>query len=178
MPAYYTYFISSLPMLHFGMKPPFSSERFLKMCEGLISEQDIYILKNLPMRDGDFNPSAGHNPIIQGWLAFDAALRNELVKIRSQYKHVDPLKYLRQGPRADFLLGHIGLSAHRNPSLLEGEKSLDQARWEALDELQAGHYFDADFLLVYGYKLKLLERWDRINTADKTKLLEETSVKR
>src|SRR3989338_12644 len=177
MPAYYTYFISSLPMLHFGMKPPFSFERFLKMCEGLILEQDIYILKNLPMREGDFNPSA-HNPIIQAWFAFDTALRNELVKIIAQHKHIDPLKYLRQCLRADFLLGHIALAAHRNPSLVEGEKSLDEARWKALDEFESGHYFDTAFLLVYGYKLKLLERWDRINTADKTKLLEETLLKR
>lgn len=146
------------------------------MCEGLILEQDIYILKNLPMQDGDFNPSA-HNPIIQGWLGFDTALRNELVKIRAQHKHIDPLKYLRHGLRTDFLLGHIGLSAHRNPSLIEGERILDEARWEALDELQAGHYFDPVFLLVYGYKLKLLERWARINSADKTKLLEETLLK-
>lgn len=143
------------------------------MCEGLISEQALHILRNLPMQGGD----QSHNPTIQAWLAFDTALRNELVKIRAQHKHIDPLKYLRQGLRADFLLGHIALAAHRNPSLVEGEKSLDQARWEALDELQAGHYFDADFLFVYGCKLRLLERWARINTADKTKLLEETLLK-
>lgn len=143
------------------------------MCEGLILEQDIYILKNLPMQDGDFNPSA-HNPIIQGWLAFDTALRNELVKIRAQHKHIDPQKYLRPvSPRADFSLGHLALAAHRNPSLIEGERSLDEARWEALEELERGHYFDTAFLLVYAYKLKLLERWDRINSADKTDLLEK-----
>ena len=163
-------------MLHFGMKPPFSSVRFLKLCAGLISGRDIYILENLPMQDGDFNPSP-HNPIIKGWLVFDTALRNELVKIRAQHKHIDPLKYLRQGLGADFLLGHIALAAHRNPSLVEGERSLDQARWEALNELEIGHYFDAAFLLVYGYKLKLLERWERINSADKTKLLEETLLR-
>lgn len=142
------------------------------MCEGLILEQDIYILKNLPMQDGDFNPSA-RNPVIQRWLAFDTSLRNELVKIRVQHKHIDPLKYLRPDAHIDFRLSHIALAAHRNPSLVEGERSLDQARWEALDELQRGHYFDTVFLFVYGYKLKLLERWGRISTADKAHLLEK-----
>lgn len=172
MPAYYTYFISSLPMLHFGLKAPFSYERFLKIGEGLIREQDIYLLRNLPMKDGDFNPCP-RNSTIQKWLAFDAALRNELVKIRAQHKHADPLKYLRRESRADFLLSHIALAAHRNPSLVEGEKSLDQARWKVLDEIETGHYFDNDYLLVYGYKLKLLERWERINTADKADLLDK-----
>jgi hypothetical protein len=122
------------------------------------------------MRDGDFKPCP-RNSTIQKWLAFDAALRNELVKIRAQHKHADPLKYLRRESREDFLLSHIALAAHRNPSLVEGEKSLDQARWKVLDEIETGHYFDNDYLLVYGYKLKLLERWERINTANKPDLL-------
>ncbi len=172
MPAYYIYLISSLPMLLFGIKPPFSYERFLKMCEGLIREQALYILRNLPIKDGDFNPCP-YNSTIQKWLAFDTSLRNELVKIRAQHKHTDPLKYLRKESRADFLLSHIALAAHRNPSLVEGENNLDEARWKVLDEIEAGHYFDNDYLLVYGYKLKLLERWKRINTADKADLLDK-----
>ena len=58
MPTYYTYFISSLPMLHFGMKPPFSYGRFIAMCKGLILDEDITLIKALPELEIDrINPS-------------------------------------------------------------------------------------------------------------------------
>jgi len=176
MAAYYTYLIASLPMLHFGAKPPFSFERFLKTAAGLISGKDTYILGNLPEKDGDLNPEPA-NQTIKGWLNFDTALRNELVKLRVQHKHIDPLKYQHKDSFVDPAVFHLALAAHRNPSILEAEKSLDQARWQALEGLSLGHYFDADFLIVYGYKLKLLERWERINAADKAKLLQEVLAK-
>ena len=49
---------------------------------------------------------------------------------------------------------------------------LDQARWAKLDELSFGHYFDLEALIIYAYKLRLLERWEKIRTADKERLLE------
>ena len=42
-----------------------------------------------------------------------------------------------------------------------------------MDELATGHYFDLDFLISYALKLLILERWERINSADKPRLLEE-----
>jgi hypothetical protein len=50
---------------------------------------------------------------------------------------------------------------------------LDEARWRMLEELCVGHYFDLDFLIIYALKLLILERWQRIRTADGGRLLEE-----
>lgn len=65
------------------------------------------------------------------------------------------------------------MNAHRNPSILEAERMLDGERWCMLDELSLGHYFDIDFLIVYALKILILERWERIRTADSTGKLQE-----
>jgi len=66
--------------------------------------------------------------------------------------------------------------AYKTPSILEAEKTLDQARWEFLDSLSIGHYFDFNYLLSYLLKLKILERWDRIQRADKERLFNQVAV--
>lgn len=172
MSAYYTYFISTLPTLHFGMNPPFSLAKLLKDCQDFISDQDFAILKNLPvtMDEYDKNPN---QPTIEEWLNFDTALRNELARVRAQTKKVEAEKFLRPVDVFNAHVLHLASSAHRNPAILEAEKILDRARWEKLEELSLGHYFDIDFLILYAYKLRILERWEKIEVADKQALLQE-----
>ncbi len=173
MPNFYPYLISSLPMLHFGMKLPGSFDKFLLKCEEFIPQQDFRILKAIAGQDAQ----SKQRPVVKKWLEFDTLLRNELVKLRALHKKTDPSKYLRPDGYAAASFYHIALAAQRNPSPLEGEKLLDQERWDFLDALSFGHYFDLDFLIIYGYKLLILERWERINNADKARTLEEVLTK-
>jgi len=158
-------------MLHFGLKPPISLEGFMQLCEGLLSKSDFRTLKTSIQQDIYEQKSA--QPTIKKWQEFDGALRNELVKIRASRKRIDPAKYLRQDGSTEGSIGHLALNAHRNPSLLEGERILDMERWHFLDELTVGHYFDIDFLIVYGFKLGILEKWEKIITADRKQLVEQ-----
>lgn len=169
MPNFYVYFISSLPVLRFGQKPPFSCDVFLSKCAEFIPEKDFNLLKNLSDQAGNFK----HNTTIKLWLDFEVMLKNELVKVRAGRKKIDPLKYLRADGYAGPSMYHIALAAARNPSPLEGERYLDEARWNYLDELTLGHYFDLDFLIIYAYKLLILGRWERIEQADKEKVVNE-----
>lgn len=171
MPGYYTYLISSLPMLHFAMKPPFSFEQFLNICQRAMPESDIDILKKASIT-GEYSDQS-NQPTLRGWRTFDTALRNELAKIRAARKRFDPLKYLRGDAYADPSVTRIALNAYRNSSILEAERILDQQRWHLLEEKAVGHYFDIDFLIVYAHKLLILQRWEKIYTADKTQRLEE-----
>lgn len=170
MHNFYTYLISSLPMLHFGAKPPFPYEKFLEMCEGLISNEDAELLSCVIL-----SPSFGEtsqNDTLARWQAFDTALRNELVKIRALRRHIDPAKYLRKDSCTEAYISHLAMNAYRNPSILEAERALDWARWHFLDELSFGHYFDLDILIIYALKLLILEKWDKINMADKEQDIE------
>ncbi|MDP2938667.1 MAG: DUF2764 family protein [Candidatus Omnitrophota bacterium] len=172
MAYFYTYLISSLPSLQFGGKPAFSFQGFLDYCQRLIPESDIQILRKVSI-SGDY-PRQNIQPTLKNWHDFDTQLRNELVKIRASLKHLDATKYLRQDKFLDSSILHLAINACRNPSILEAEKMLDQERWRALDGFCFGHYFDLDFLIIYALKLLILERWERVNSADKNKVLEET----
>jgi hypothetical protein len=172
MARYYTYLISSLPMLHFGSRPPFSYERFMQLCEGLVGEKELALLGALPaMKEVPFRGAVKSS--LDKWFEFDRDLRNELVKIRASRKKIDPLTFLRPDDGyVEPLITHIALHAHRNPSILEGERTLDQERWNALEEIALGHIFDFDFLIVYALKLLLLARWETFRLADAQGLLD------
>lgn len=172
MADFYPYLVSSLPMLHFDMKPPFSFDRFLEICCPLIPEKDGQVLRTLP-QPGQYAEKGIRIPVVQRWIDFDVALRNELVKIRAAKKHVDPAAYLRFGGADSPSLAPAVLAAAVMASLLDAEKALDELRWKALEDIAAGHYFDLDFLIAYAGKLLILERWDTIRNAEGFTLLEQ-----
>jgi len=172
MADFYPYLIASLPMLHFGMKPPFSFERFLEVCCPLIPEKDFQLLRTLPQPE-QYSEKGKRHQIIQKWIEFDVALRNELVKIRATRKHIEPATYLRPDGYSGSSLAPAVMAANINTSVLDAEKTLDETRWKALEELATGHYFDLDFLITYAYKLLILRRWEKIRDADGTILLEQ-----
>jgi len=172
MANFYPYLVASLPMLHFSMKPPFSSEQFLELCRPLIPEKDGQVLRSLPLPE-DYGKKGIRLPVIRQWIAFDTALRNELVKMRAARKHLEPKMYLRSWDFTGSLSLPAGIAAILNASLLDAEKALDETRWKTLDELATGHYFDLDFLISYALKLRILERWEKIQGAEGTVLLHQ-----
>ena len=172
MAGYYIYLISSLPMLQFGMRPPFSYTRFIQLCEGFIMEKEVAVLESLP--EATTQPYTGEiKSTLEKWYEFDRDIRNELVKIRASRMKIDPLLYLRPDDGyVEPYITHIALHSHRNPSVLEGERILDQERWNKLEEIARGHFFDFDFLIVYALKLMLLLRWEAIRLAEPAALLD------
>ena len=166
--GYYTYFLSSLPMLHFGMKPPFSYEQFLEKCDGIIEKGAIEILREV--KDVSADTSHGQ-PTLKKWRSFEISLRNELVKIRAARKHQDPAGYLHENENEDVSAKRLAMNAYKSPSIIEAEKILDTQRWQALGELSVGHFFDIDSLIIYAFRLLILEKWYKIQQADKKELV-------
>jgi len=169
MGAYYTYFISSLPMLNFSTKLPFSLEEFFTKCKGLIPEERIELLRNVCYQEPYLLNTTSADALGK-WANFEIALRNELVRLRARRKKIDPLKFVRLPDWPEAHISHLATAAYRSTSMLEAEKILDLERWSFLDSLSLGHYFDFDVLLIYALKLKILERWDKIQKADKESL--------
>jgi hypothetical protein len=172
MADFYPYLIASLPMLRFGMKPPFPFERFLETCREFIPEKDYRLLCTLP-RPEAYSKEDKRHPLIRRWVEFDVALRNELVRIRAARRHLEPETYLRPGGYSGPSLASGVMAASANASIPDAEKSLDEMRWGALEELATGHYFDLAFLVTYAYKLLILQRWEDISGADGKSLLEQ-----
>lgn len=155
-------------MLHFQGKPPFSFEKFLNKCQDLIPQKDMELISGLHLTE----MAQQKNETIKRLAGFEILLRNELVKLRAVRKKVPPEKYLRPDGYAGASVYHVAVAAQRNPSSLEAERMLDRARWDFLDELSTDHYFDLDLLVIYGLKLLILERWEKIDKADKQSLLD------
>ena len=170
MATFYEYFMASLPFLHFAGKPPFSHSQFLEQAGKFIPKDDISVLHEALHEDEWVTGSL--EPSLVKWVYFNRQLKNEIAKIRTSRKHLDPNKYLRGDSYVDASLAHTVAALHRNPSLIEQELQLDALRWQFLEELEVGHYFDLDALLIYILKLRIMERWEKINTVNKEKLLE------
>ena len=170
MATFYPYLISSLPTLQFGGKPPFSFVRFIEMCRGLITDEDLAHLEQCG--GDDFLQKAQLLRTLAQCASFETGLRNELVKIRAVRKKIDGQKYLRPDGSDDAALYHTAMNSHRITSLIESERSLDRARWSRFEELSSGHYFDCDALIIYALKLRILLRWDIVDHADKQETLE------
>jgi hypothetical protein len=170
MARFYEYLVSSFPMLNFGMKPPFSFQEFLARCKIFIPENDYLVLEKLPGAE-DYGKLCCGQALIEEWVSFDRALRNEVAKIRAERGHLDAQAHTRGDTSSGVFLAQQVTSIYRTPSLIDVEIAFDQLRWKALDDLAAGHYFDLEALIVYAYKLLILLRWEKIRLADKTDLL-------
>jgi hypothetical protein len=144
------------------------------MCRDLIPERDFEFVRLcaepllLEKRPGQ--------QTLQQWIGFETGLRNELVKIRAARKKIEPAKYLRADAQFDQALHLIAMNSHRILSPLETERFLDKERWQKLEDMSAGHYFDLDFLVIYALKLLILLRWERIVALDKARAIEELTA--
>ena len=176
MADFYPYLIASLPMVHFGTRPPFSFERFLEKCRPFVPEKDFQLVSTLPRPDdcGEITP---RHPAVRRWVEFDTALRNELVRIRATKKGIGPSAWQRPGGYSDGSLASAVVAATISPSVIDAERSLDELRWKALEHIATGHYLDLDFLITYAFQLLILERWEKIRRAEGSVLLERALQK-
>lgn len=167
--------MASLPMLEFGMKIPFSYSDFLERCKKQLSFGDMALIKRVEI--GPFDDAEDSSPILREWKRFDTTLRNELSRCRANRKSKDASKYIRGEGYLDPFVSSFTHWACKCDSPLEAEISLDRFRWEKIEELGKWHYFDIDYLVTYGLKLQILERWKRINKANGTEVLQEVLEK-
>jgi hypothetical protein len=172
MPAAYTYLLSSLPALFFNARAPFSYDRFLEQCAGLIPAQGYALLEAIG--NGTVLSLPRARGVLEQWVSFETALRNELVRLRADRIKAEPQRFLRgEAPHLPDV--HTAASnAYRMPSVLDTEKSLDAYRWQKLEELGFGHFFDFDALIVYALKLMIVARWDSVSKADSAEVLRKT----
>jgi len=167
--AYY-YFAASLPMIVFGEPAPFSVENFLEDCERLLSPADLADIQLI------WNPDPGviaRNRLVRAWLSFDHDFRNEMAWFRANEFNKDADEYLRGIRSFDPQIVEALAQAAKAGNPLEAEKILDQLRWNRIEDLARGHFFDMDILAAYALKLKILARYEVIASDQGAKHFEE-----
>ena len=151
----YYYAVSSLPFLDFESVPLLTISEFIDICRSTLTEKDFEILNSLNL-DG-IKDSDSSLPLLKKWVSWEGTLRNEIVRLRADSLDMEAETYLyavESNTEAPGLAGN----AYKLDSPLLAEESLDRSRWQFLDELESGHYFDLEKLIVYLLRLKILER--------------------
>lgn len=157
--AYY-YFVASLPLISFDGKMPVTVEAFRQECQRLLSAGDYALIEMAWSAQtlALLPTGTSGNQVLDFWIRFEQAVRNELTWQRADRLNKDPLKYVR-GPRVlEYSYAEEVQRLFKMDDLWEAERTLNKMKWRFLDDLSAGHYFDFEFLLIYSLKLQILQR--------------------
>jgi len=156
----YYYLVPQLPYLIFGQTPPMSPEAFRDMAMSLMDEEDAALLDTLGLGlkppTGDAAGVSSGSDFIDKWREWERILRLNLVKHRSG-------KLKREAPSAEppvtpaDAVSAAAKAVQETP--LEGEITIDKARWNAIDTLLEGSgLFDRNVVFAYMLKLIILNR--------------------
>lgn len=164
----YYYIVAALPYLDFSGTVETDVEGFLAFTGSMLGEQEFAVLE--AVRRGD--PSA--HPFLAAALSFRAELASELARNRAAALGRDAGQFgsasnARMAEKARQLVGM------ENP--FEAELSLMRYIWEYLDDLESGHFFDLQRLVVYLLKLELLQRKNELTEERGTARYAETYQK-
>lgn len=166
--ANYYYFVSSLSLLAYDQVPALTPAAFDAMCQEQLSREDYELVHHSHLAGfNNFDNVKTKNPVLNKWYYWEINLRNELVKLRAQKQNRDAAKYLHQAPYV-FGADSIANEAFNQPQPLATEEVLDQARWSLLGDLENGHFFDIEKIIIYALKLQLLDK-KRNRTANQGK---------
>ncbi len=150
MQSKYYYLISSLPLLQFAAKPEIEIKKFLSECEKWVGPLELWALRRASI-DSSTIPCQ-RNQTLMRWREADSCLRDDLSKAREITQN-------SQGEKLPASMASV--FAQATPLLME--KEFARKQWIMLDELESGHYFDTDMLIVYFLKLQILERFAAFN---------------
>ncbi len=167
----YYYFASSLPLLSLDGKLPFSSIDFLADCQRLVSASDYVLIENL-LSEGSAAIETS-NQFYNQWKESVRKFRNELVFYRSVKMQKDPSAYVRGMRYSEPYFSEVIDQAAKSSNPMTAEKMMDFVQWQFLDEMCVCHYFDFEFIMCYGLKLKILERYNEFNSSKGKDFLEK-----
>jgi hypothetical protein len=158
----FIYFAGSLPMLLFGEKPPVSVEVFDDDAARLTDERTAAMLKKVVL----YNPQAEDLPSsVQKFYEWEGFLRNSWLDFRKKNRS-DAGDYKRENNAFYSDVAPALAQAANCTDLMEAEKIIDRLRWNMLENLSTGHYFDLDFLALYRIKLQILTKYT-VRTVEK-----------
>lgn len=169
MAGSYYYLGASLPMLNFQGKLPMSVQGFLADCERLMSRDDYETVSGL------LNNTGGNttNPVIAMVEEFERGLSNHIAVYRAQKFNKDAQSFIRGQYNEQPALTELVKQAANAGDPLEGDKLISKARWQFYDELMASQFYNLAFVLLYGLKLKIVERYHNIASPKGREIYEE-----
>ncbi len=155
MKEQYYYVITSLPYLSLSEETYIRRNDFLANCKNYLKRTDFDMLESVSLFDAEENDVPPDS--IRRFFRWERGIRNVLVRLRAKSLGLEPDEFIRDEivDHSQSLLAEEAFNAN---SPLMAEEILNKARWRYLDELEFGHYFDIERLVVFFIKLQILER--------------------
>ena len=167
----YVYIVSSLPVLTPDVQV--DAGRIIEEIQEQCSERDRAAICLLldgfdPTRlDAGFYRKAlsQQSPFLRGYFSYDLDVRNAKARfLNKEFGRPEELDTIVLDeeersfddalPLAEILSGH---------DILGRERSLDELMWKKIDELTTFDYFDLDAILGFIAKLKITDRWLKLD---------------
>ena len=150
---YYT--VASLPMLSYEEVPGLKVADYLDDCLKWLKPGEWEILKAATLEPE--TETVGVSGTGEEFRKWEISLRNELVQLRAASMSLEPEDFIVKNERFP---DTASLAAHafKQESPLDAEEALNRGRWQYLENLKVGHFFDLDYLVLYSLQLQILER--------------------
>ncbi len=152
----YYYVVAQLPLLTLDKEPTITSEQFLDEAEKWLSRRDFAILSNARYDSTDIGMSAPK--LLKNYVEQEYKFRTELAAWRKA-----------QHDGVDFKPESFNISLIKDGNPLQIEKAFLQRRWDMISVVEPDHHFDLEFLIIYFFKLQIL---DKLSLYNKEKGLE------
>ncbi len=184
--AGYYYAVAALPSLFFDADPPISKTELFAFLERQLTDSDLTLLRAAELEEasvravteparedegsdtteneddgGDLSEASDDtestgSPVISAFRSFDRALRNALVTLRTD--ETDKISRFSRAADPEYAsrAEELAREAASASDPLEAERVLERARFEFLEALEVGHYFDFERIAIYYLKLQLI----------------------
>lgn len=143
--AGYYYLGAQLPLLSFDREPGISPESFREEAGKWLQGPDRAALAAAAL--GQTAADGALPRVLQACREFEHNLRSDLAAWR---------RSVRTGQ--DYKPVHFPVALVKESDPLEAERKLLRLRWDFFAELEVGHFFDSEFILLYYLKLQVLHR--------------------
>ncbi len=153
------YLVAQLPALVFGAAPPLGVAEFGGLARRFLPAGDADFLDRIrllpPADEKERREAAAGSAVLSDFYGWETELRNEWTRLRAPKLGRDAAPDLR--PAApEYSARAVARAALAAATPLEGEILLERGRWDRIDALRAGHFFDLENLVAYGLQLRIL----------------------
>ncbi len=149
---YYT--VASLPLLNYDEPGELKYSDYLEDCQKWLKPDEWDTLESSLISPETEKELPG---IAEKYRRWEISLRNELVALRAPAVGVEADSFTVPGERFSDTAA-LAAAAFKEESPLEAENILNRGRWDFIENLKVGHYFDLEFLVLYSLQLQIIER--------------------
>lgn len=172
----YYYTVASLPAVRFEETPFLTTDEFLEICRIETTPEDqriIEMARILPDSEGasDGRSDGGGTPppeseVLRQWDLMVRDFRHHAGQIRAQNLGRDADRIPRS-EGIDSTMAERTRAVLNEDNPLRMEYALMRWLWQLADNLETGHHFDREKLVVYHLKLQLAARRARISDSER-----------